>query len=225
MKVNLLIFCFYVFICFISCNSYHQVSKDYFDANAEIEIPFFIFRSCEPTENPFDSNSSLWIKNKCDESIFDSITKSVGNYILNSSLNVFSVKFTNKILFDNTSFSLHGSHENLFKSHKKLVDKDRIKKKLNLESNNSLNLIPIITYHDAFSRTANGFYFSVRFYFTILIFEKDDLIYSSTVFRKLTHPLILKENELDKSQLCVDKMINEVVNEALQPYIERLKEV
>lgn len=222
MSLNLFISSLVLMVCMSSsCAPTPFFAKDSFDADAEIEIPFYIFRSCAPAENPFDIYSSLWIGTKCNESLFDSIKKSIDKSILISGITVSNISDTNIILFDNSTYSLHSSWENLYKSHKQLTDTAYIK--LNLKNKKLLNLIPIVTYYDAIGRSAYGYNYSVWFYFSILIFEEQDCIYSMSASGKLTHPFIVEESELDKSQLDIEKLISEVVHEALQPYIKRLK--
>ncbi|MCC5924361.1 MAG: hypothetical protein JJT77_11285 [Crocinitomicaceae bacterium] len=186
---------------------------DSYAYNKEMKIPFYIFRNCKTCPSDVE-RGALWFSSYdcCNVELFDSISKLFKNTFENHDLNIFKHERINK-------FQINENNKQWRVKHRETVDTSFIKN--NIDS--GLNLIPIITYKDYFGSNPGGYEASANIHFTILLYDKYSLIYSATVQKNASHPFMIEKSEFDVSNINVDKVISELVEDALKPYKERLK--
>ena len=209
---------------FYSCKPYFNHFKDSYDKNAEIEVPFYIFRNCEPCFSPFNRDApSVFNKNRCcSTDLFDSVVPFFEKEFYSKNLRIKNQNKINKLeLLDNERFNegqfIYSKTSEVYNNND-LIDTTFFKESIN----EKYNMIPIITYHDYVKGGPHGYNCGVTIVLTILIYEEKTLIYSATISKSYNF-FVIKEKEYDKSLINVENIIREVVDWGIGPYIEQLK--
>ena len=184
-----------------------------YDRDAEIKIPFYVFRNCKTCLSDIE-RGALWFSSNycCNVDLFDSISILFKNSFEKHDLNIVKHDRINK-------FQINESNKQKRVKHKETIDTSFINKHID----SGLNLVPIITYKDYFGSNPGGYEASANIHFTILLYDKYSLIYSATVQKSASHPFMIEKHEFDVSNINVEKVISELVDDALKPYLKRLK--
>lgn len=197
-----------------SCHPSSVKIMESYDRDTEIKIPFYVFRNCKTCSSDIE-RGALWFSSNdcCNVDLFDSISKLFQNSFEKHDLNIIKHERLNK-------FQINGNNKRKRAKHKETVDTSFINKHI---IDSGLNLVPVITYKDYFGSNPGGYEASADIHFTILLYDKHSLIYSATVQESASHPFMIEKREFDVSNINVEKVISELLDDALKPYIDRLK--
>ena len=206
-KLNYLLV--YILLFFTSCNRFYQIYQDNYDASEFVVIEHFYARNCELKHFLF--------KPECETLLSDSLWRSFKKELKEKEINLFvknDVK--NKI---NDSLWVN-QKEHTYNNVRK-IDTCYIKR--TVSNSKDMVLVPVINYNETYSGSLHGRNYTISITLSLFLIKKNQIIYASNEYIGEETFFIGTFEDFDKSTVEVEHLWKEVVNKAIQPFIERLK--